>query len=101
VRRARGGAQGLTRAAAGVLTRVCANPDEGAAAGKPRVVAVTKRTDQILLTVQNFDMWGATGFLSRVFSPFGTMGAPPLTHHRRRDVADACAAGRAQASGST
>jgi aspartate kinase len=58
----------------GILTRVCSNPDEGAAAGKPRVVAVTKRTDQILLTVQNFDMWGTSGFLSKVFSPFGQMG---------------------------
>lgn len=58
----------------GILTRVCSNPDEGAARGKPRVVAVTKRSDQILLTVQNFDMWGQTGFLSRVFTPFGQMG---------------------------
>ena len=58
----------------GILTRVCSNPDEGAAAGKPRVVAVTKRADQILLTVQNFDMWGTSGFLSKVFMPFGQMG---------------------------
>jgi len=60
----------------GILTRVCSNPDEGAAAGKPRVVAVTKRADQILLTVNNFDMWGTSGFLSKVFTPFTTMGIP-------------------------
>jgi len=58
----------------GVLTRICANPDEGAAAGKPRVVAVTKRMDQILLTIHNNDMAEAVGFLSRIFAPFATMG---------------------------
>lgn len=58
----------------GVKTRVCATVDEGSDADRPRVVAVTKRTDQILLTVENFDMWGTSGFLTKVFTPFGYLG---------------------------
>ncbi|KAH9251574.1 hypothetical protein BASA81_010613 [Batrachochytrium salamandrivorans] len=57
-----------------INTRVCPHPEEGPASGKPRVVAVTKRSDQILLTVSNFDMWQTSGFLSKVFAPLGTMG---------------------------
>eukprot|EP00512_Aurantiochytrium_limacinum_P009515 CAMPEP_0171541756 /NCGR_PEP_ID=MMETSP0960-20121227/1955_1 /TAXON_ID=87120 /ORGANISM="Aurantiochytrium limacinum, Strain ATCCMYA-1381" /LENGTH=836 /DNA_ID=CAMNT_0012089155 /DNA_START=18 /DNA_END=2529 /DNA_ORIENTATION=+ len=38
------------------------------------VMAITKRTGQVLLTISTVDMWGEAGFLSRVFAPFQHLG---------------------------
>jgi len=49
---------------------------EGGASGggrpskPPLVLAVARRKDVILLTVSTFGMWGAVGFLARVFNVF-------------------------------
>ena len=37
---------------------------------EPQVMAVARRTGQVLLTLENFDMWGAHGFLAKCFAPF-------------------------------
>ncbi|GBG33572.1 Aspartokinase [Hondaea fermentalgiana] len=38
------------------------------------VMAITKRSGQVLLTITSVDMWGEAGFLSRVFAPFQHLG---------------------------
>lgn len=57
----------------GPMTRIVASAEEGDAAKAPlsRVLGVTSRTGQVLLTVKiNDAMWGEAGFLARVFAPF-------------------------------
>lgn len=41
---------------------------------EPAVMAVVYRLGVTLLTIQTFDMWGASGFLARVFAPFEELG---------------------------
>ena len=38
------------------------------------VLAVARRKGQAILSVYNPDMWGASGFLAKVFAPFETLG---------------------------
>ena len=35
-----------------------------------QIMAVARRAGQVLLTLENFDMWGAHGFLAKCFAPF-------------------------------
>ena len=46
-----------------------AETDEG-----PAVMAVVKRSGVTLLSIHTLDMWGAHGFLARVFAPFTELG---------------------------
>ncbi len=46
----------------------------GDAGDAPAVMAVVKRTGVTLVTVETLDMWGAHGFLARVFAPFTELG---------------------------
>jgi len=41
---------------------------------KPSVMAVVRRSGVTLLTVSTLEMWGASGFLARVFAPFEALG---------------------------
>jgi bifunctional diaminopimelate decarboxylase / aspartate kinase len=41
---------------------------------EPAVMAVVKRSGVTLLTISTLEMWGAPGFLSRVFAPFEEFG---------------------------
>ena len=40
----------------------------------PAILAVVQRTDVTLLTISTLEMWGASGFLARVFAPFEELG---------------------------
>jgi len=63
-----------------VCVRNTADPDtEGTRIGpgvdsKAAVMAVVRRTGVTLLTVSTLEMWGAPGFLARVFKPFADLG---------------------------
>lgn len=46
-------------------------PSEG---DEPAVMAVVRRAGVTLLTISTLEMWGAPGFLSRVFAPFSECG---------------------------
>ena len=46
----------------------------GAEGGAPAVMAVVQRRGVTLLTISTLEMWGAPGFLSRVFAPFEDCG---------------------------
>ena len=41
---------------------------------EPALLAVVQRTGVTLLTIETLDMWGAPGFLARVFAPFEELG---------------------------
>ncbi|MCO4770950.1 MAG: bifunctional aspartate kinase/diaminopimelate decarboxylase [Deltaproteobacteria bacterium] len=43
---------------------------EAVDAGEPALLAVVKRDGVVLLTISTLEMWGAPGFLARVFAPF-------------------------------
>lgn len=47
---------------------------EDTASASPAVMAVVKRSGVTLLTIETLDMWGAHGFLARVFEPFTELG---------------------------
>ena len=38
------------------------------------VMAVSRRKEQVLVSISTFNMWGASGFLSRIFRPFEETG---------------------------
>jgi len=38
------------------------------------VMAIVRRTNQVLITISTVDMWGESGFLSRTFAPFEHLG---------------------------
>ena len=40
----------------------------------PAILAVVRRTGVTLLTISTLEMWGASGFLARVFAPFEQLG---------------------------
>lgn len=40
---------------------------------EPLIMAVTHRSGQVLINITNLNMWGESGFLSRVFLPFGEL----------------------------
>ncbi len=40
----------------------------------PAVMAVVQRSGVTLITIQTLEMWGAPGFLARVFAPFAELG---------------------------
>ena len=50
-------------------TRITASEGE-----EPAVMAVVRRSGVTLLTISTLEMWGAPGFLSRVFAPFEECG---------------------------
>ncbi len=54
---------------AGPSTRIGTTDDV-----EPAVMAVVRRLGVTLLTIQTLDMWGASGFLARVFAPFEALG---------------------------
>ncbi|HCP44633.1 MAG TPA: bifunctional aspartate kinase/diaminopimelate decarboxylase [Deltaproteobacteria bacterium] len=68
------------RAGIPVCIRNTQDPDvEGTRIGsvsdsKPSVMAVVRRSGVTLLTVSTLEMWGASGFLARVFAPFEALG---------------------------
>ena len=42
--------------------------------GDPAILAVVQRAGVTLLTISTLEMWGASGFLARVFAPFEELG---------------------------
>lgn len=75
-----------TRPAAAARAGGAADPAaaEAATDAQPHVTGIAVRSDIISVTMATFDMWGAPGFLSRVFStlPCHThvAGEPPALH---------------------
>jgi len=55
------------------FTRIVA-PEVMPDANQCVVMAIARRTGQVLITISNIDMWGASGFLSSTFEPFTTFG---------------------------
>ena len=51
-------------------------PSKGlvASTGPAKVLAVARRKGVTLMSMVAYDMWGNAGFLSKVFTPFGTQG---------------------------
>ena len=47
---------------------------EAEESGDPAILAVVRRTGVTLLTISTLEMWGASGFLARVFAPFEDLG---------------------------
>ena len=57
------------------ITQTNIIPDSQIKTGQEsKVMAITRRDNQVLITISSFDMWGKSGFLSEVFVPFGNLG---------------------------
>lgn len=58
----------------GPITRIAADDVDPSVKKPSRILGVTQRTGQVLLTVSITDaMWGEAGFLTSVFAPFGDL----------------------------